>query len=165
MIRTLTLAAAAATLSLPVLACDGFEVHDSYARAAGMMAQSGAAFMVLRNTGDADCHIVAVRSDIGERTELHTHREDDQGVMRMVELEDGIDLPAGSDHLMARGGDHVMFLGLSRPMAQGEPVEVTFVFDDGAEHSVSVKIDNERQPEGHGHSQGHQHGHQHGTRN
>ncbi|WP_209426453.1 copper chaperone PCu(A)C [Pararhodobacter sp. SW119] len=160
MFRNFSLAAAAALFAAPALACDGFEVRDAYARATGAMAQAGAAFMSLHNTGSRDCHVVAVRFNAAARTELHTHQEDDRGVMRMVEIDAGIPLPAEGVRVLDRGGDHVMFLGLTRPFAQGDTIEVTFVFEDGAERTVPVTVDNERQPGGHGHS--HSHGHSHG---
>ena len=165
MFRTLPLAAAAALLAMPALACDGFEAHDPYARASTMMSQSGAAFMVLRNHGDSDCRVVGARSDVAQRVELHTHIEDDQGVMRMVEVEGGFALPAGGEHALERGGDHVMFLGLNRPLEQGDVIALTLIFEDGAEANLDVPVDNERQPMGHGHSNGHSHGHSHGHGN
>lgn len=160
MFRTFTAASVAALFALPALACDGFEAHDAYARTSTAMSQSGAAFMVLHNHGDTDCHITGVRSDISARTELHTHIEDAQGVMRMVEVEEGFLIPADGEHILQRGGDHVMFMGLNRTLAQGDVVEVTFVFADGTESSVAVTVDLERQPQAqaHGHSHSHSHG-------
>lgn len=163
MFRSIPLAALAACLSLPALACQGFEAHDAYARTSGPTAQSGAAFMVLHNRGDQDCQITDVRSGVSARTELHTHSEDAQGVMRMLRIEGGIALPAGSDHAMERGADHVMFLGLNGPLEQGTAFPVTFVFADGAESTVTVTVDSERRPEagGHDHSQMQGHGQSH----
>lgn len=160
MFRTFTAASVAALFALPALACDGFEAHDAYARTSTAMSQSGAAFMVLHNHGDTECHITGVRSDISARTELHTHIEDAQGVMRMVEVEEGFLIPADGEHILQRGGDHVMFMGLNRTLAQGDVVEVTFVFADGTESSVAVTVDLERQPQAqaHGHSHSHSHG-------
>ncbi len=153
------LAAATALVTLPALACDGFEVHEPYARAAHGMAQSGAAFMIIHNHGTEDCHITGARSDVAQRVELHTHIEDDQGVMRMVEIEEGFALPVDAEVVLERGGDHVMFLGLNRPLEQGAAVEVTFVFADGAEATVEVPVDNERPAGAQSHSHDHSHDH------
>lgn len=161
MFRTLSAAAAAALSALPALACDGFEAHEAYARTATGMSQSGAAFMVIHNHGSSDCHIASVRSDVAAATELHTHVTDANGVMRMVHVTEGFPLPAGGELILERGGHHVMFLGLTRPLNDGEEVEVTFVFADGAERTVRVPVDSARQPGGHGH--GHGHGHSHGN--
>ena len=160
MFRTLIAASAASLFALPALACDGFEAHDPYARASTGMAPSGAAFMVLHNHGDTDCHITGARSEIAVRTELHTHSEDDQGVMRMIHVEEGFPLPAGGELLLERGGHHVMFMGLNRTLNQGDELEVTLIFADGAEKTVDVTVDLER--EAHGHEDAHHHGDSHG---
>ncbi|WP_333828198.1 copper chaperone PCu(A)C [Pararhodobacter sp.] len=157
MFRTFTAASVAALFALPALACDGFEVHEAYARTSTAMSQTGAAFMVIQNHGDTDCHITGVRSDIAARTELHTHSEDAQGVMRMIHVEEGFALPADSELVLERGGNHVMFMGLNQTLAQGDVVEVTFIFADDTEATVDVTVDLERQPGAHGHSHGHSH--------
>ena len=160
MFRTVIAASVAALFALPALACDGFEAHDAYARASTAMATSGAAFMVLHNHGDTDCHITGARSEIAARTELHTHSEDDQGVMRMLHVEEGFALPAGGELRLERGGHHVMFMGLNRALNQGDDLEVTLIFADGAEKTVDVIVDLER--EAHGHDDSHHHGDSHG---
>jgi len=160
MIRMFSLAAVAAVSALPALACEGFEVHDGYVRTSTAMSQSGAAFMILRNTGSADCHVTGARSAVSARTELHTHVFDANGVARMVEVEEGFPLPAGGERVLQRGGDHVMLMGLPQPLVQGQAVAITFVFADGSEQLVEVPVDSERTP---GQSGGHSgHGHNHG---
>ncbi|MCB1359978.1 MAG: copper chaperone PCu(A)C [Rhodobacter sp.] len=163
MIRTISLAAFAASLAMPALACDGFSVHDAYARSSTPMSPSGAAFMVMHNEGTTDCRVVGARSDIAERTELHTHISDANGVMQMRQV-DGFDVPAGGDHALQRGGDHVMFMGLHAAMEQGAEFPVTLVFADGSEFVATVTVDNERQPmQGMGMQHGQQmHGQMHG---
>jgi periplasmic copper chaperone A len=144
MFRTLSFAAVAALGALPALACDGLSVSDPFARASGVMAQSGAVFMTLKNEGGADCRLVAARSDISDRLELHTHEEDDAGVMRMIEIEGGIVIPAGGERRLERGGDHVMFMGLTRAIEHGETIYMTLVFEDESEIEIAVPVDMER---------------------
>lgn len=148
MLRTFSLAAAAALLAMPAFACDGFEAHDAYARSSTSMSQSGAVFMMMHNHGDTDCRLTAARSDVAQRVELHTHLADDNGVMRMVEVEEGFALPAGGEHTLARGGDHVMLMGLHDALEQGESLTLTLVFEDGSETELEVTVDNERMPMG-----------------
>ncbi len=153
-------AAVAASFALPAFAQD-IHVTDPYARAAHGMAQSGAAFMTILNQGDTDRRIIAVRSDAAQRVELHTHIEDDQGVMRMVEVEEGFLIPAQGEFALARGGDHIMFLGLTQPFVQGEEIAVTLVFEEGDDVEITIPVDMERAAD-HSHSHGHSHGHDHG---
>lgn len=153
-------AAFAALIALPAFACDGLEVADPFARSAHGMARSGAAFMQIANTGQQDCRLVAARSDVAERVELHTHIEDDAGIMRMVAVEEGFLIPAGGAHMLARGGDHIMFLGLREAFAQGDEILVTLVFEDGSETELLIPVDMERAAT-HGAEHGHSHSHSH----
>lgn len=159
MFRSFTAASIAALFALPALACDGFDIHDAYARSSTPMSQSGAAFMVIHNHGDTDCHIIGASSEIAARTELHTHFEDDQGVMHMIHVEEGFPLPADVELILDRGGHHVMFMGLNQTLAQGDVIDVTFEFADGSEQAVEIPVDLERQPDAHDHSHDHSHEH------
>ncbi|MEM8555882.1 MAG: copper chaperone PCu(A)C [Pseudomonadota bacterium] len=151
----LTLAAATASF-----ADDGIMVEDAYARASTSMAKSGAAFMVIKNMGASDDRLVSASSPIAERVELHTHKEDANGMMKMMEVEEGFAIPAGGMHKLGRGGDHVMFLGLNTSLEQGDTVEVTLTFEQAGDMTMTIPVDLERM-DGHGHG-GHGHGHGHG---
>ncbi len=129
-------------------------VTDAYARASGPAAQSGAIFMLIENHGATDDRLIAAATDAAERVELHTHLEDANGVMRMVELEDGMPIAAGGTHELARGGDHVMLLGLTRPLTHGDTLDLTLTFEVAGEVEVEIPVDLERMPQprhGHGH--------------
>lgn len=160
MTRFFLAATVAAIAAMPVLAADGVQVIDPYARASTAMSQSGAAFMRFENHSDTDRRLVGARSDVAERVELHTHSEDANGVMRMFEVEGGFLIPANGAYLLERGGDHLMFLGLSRPLEHGDDVTVTLVFEQGDEMDITIPVDLERMPS-HGHSPGHSDGHSH----
>ncbi len=151
MIRTTFAVLVSAALALPALAGDAaITVGDPYARASSPTAKSGAAFMVLTNTSDADDRLIGATSDAAQRVEIHTHLEDANGVMRMVEVEDGIALAAGTSHMLARGGDHIMFMGLTQPFVDGETVTVTLEFETAGEMTVDIPVDLNRRPGDHG---------------
>lgn len=144
--KTLFAGLAAAAFALPAFAGSEITVDDAYARASGVNAKAGAAFMVIGNAGDEDDRLIGVRSDIAVRVELHTHRETADGVMQMMHVPDGFAVPAGGEHALMRGGDHVMFMGLNRAMAHGSTVTVTLVFEKAGEIVVDIPVDLERQP-------------------
>jgi copper(I)-binding protein len=140
---------AACAIALPLAAfAQSMTVTDAYARASGPSAISGAAFMMLTNTGPQPDRLVSASSPVAERVELHTHLEDANGVMRMVEVEDGFVVPAGGSHALARGGDHVMFLGLTVPFEQGAMIPVTLIFELAGSLEIEVPVDLTRMPKG-----------------
>lgn len=144
--RKLTLAGAALALSaIPALA--EIEIRDAYARSASPAAKSGAAFLVIENTGDTDDRLIGAMSDAAELVELHTHSEDETGMMRMRPVEEGFAIPAGSRHVLSRGGDHVMFMGLTEGWEDGDTVRVTLTFENAGERVVEIPVDTTRAPE------------------
>ena len=144
MIPKFLLTAALLAFASPVLAADGVTIVDPYARVMGANAKTGAAFMVIENHADADDRLIGAASDVAERVELHTHKADANGTMRMMEVPEGFPVPAHGDHALARGGDHVMLLGLKRPLAQGDTFTVTLTFERSGEVTVEVPVDLER---------------------
>ena len=121
-------------------------VTDAYARVARPNAPTGAAFMEITNsTGTAD-RLIEARSDVAKRVELHTHIEQGDGIMVMTRLEEGIAFGPGASHAMKRGGDHVMLMGLTMPLSQGDVIQVTLVFENAGEITVSIPVDNTRAP-------------------
>ncbi|WP_323766723.1 copper chaperone PCu(A)C [Marinovum sp.] len=141
-------AALAATCLATIALAEDILIEDAYARASNPRA--GAAFMVIHNHGSEDDRLIDVRSDAAARVELHTHQDMGDGVMKMIHVEEGIALPAGGSHALARGGDHVMFMGLTAPFEQGATVAVTLTFERAGEIDLAIPVDLERQPQAHG---------------
>ena len=156
--KFLRAALAALCLGLPAQeAAAEIMVADPYARAATANAPTGAAFMVLMNHGTHDDRLIAARSPAAARVELHSHDAGADGVMRMGPIAGGIPLPAGGSHILARGGDHLMFLGLTRPFEQGARIPLTLVFEKAGEITLEIPVDLTRKPgaEVHGGHGGH----------
>ena len=143
-IRTLALAGISSLALAPAAFAD-IEINDAYARSSGPMAMAGAAFMEITNTGAEDDRLIAARADVSKRVELHTHIAGDDGVMKMREVEGGFPVPAGSTHMLQRGADHVMFMGLTTKFEQGMTFPVTLVFEKAGEVVVDIPVDLERQ--------------------
>jgi len=123
-------------------------VDDAYARASNKMA--GAAFMAVMNHTGVDDRLISVSSEIAKRTELHTHMDMGDGVMKMSHVEDGFAIAAGETHMLQRGGDHVMFMGLTQELKQGDSISLTLTFEKAGEIVVEVPVDLERKPAGGG---------------
>lgn len=138
------LIAAALFAASPALAAD-ITINDAYARSASPAAKSGAAFMEIVNTGTEDDRLIAAASDAAAKVELHTHKDMGDGVMKMMEVEEGFPVPAGGNHVLERGADHVMLMGLTGPMEQGETVTVTLTFEKAGDMVVEIPVDLERQ--------------------
>jgi periplasmic copper chaperone A len=147
-IRTLA-AVTAACLSLATFTTaataqdhpEAMHVHDAYARLSPM---SGAVFFMIHNNGATDDRLIGARTDVAQKAEVHTHSEDANGVMTMGEIEGGVALPAGEMHAFERGADHIMLMGLTDGLKDGDVIPLTLIFESGAEMLVQVPVDNAR---------------------
>lgn len=143
-IRTLLAATALALLPLGAMAQEHPEeihAHDAYARIGN---GSGAVFFMIHNNTDKDLVITGAHTDIAKLAELHSHSEGADGVMKMAKIEGGVPLPAGDMHEFARGGDHVMLMGLTGKPVDGDSFDLVLEFDDGSEFTLPVVVDNAR---------------------
>lgn len=157
--KTIFYAAAAVLVPFAAAAHDGMAVEDAYARSANP--KSGAIFMLLENHRKVDCTLKTVSSDVAERVMLHSNQDVD-GVMKMQEMGDGLTISAESEHLLQRGGDHVMLMGLKAPLEDGQTIKVSLDFGDCGTEEVDVPVDNQRQEGAEASDEGaHDHGEDH----
>lgn len=119
------------------------EIMDAYARSAGESAKAGGAFMIINNTGEEDVTLIGGQTDYAARTEIHTHAMTAEGVMKMSKVEGGLKIPAGQCVALARGGYHVMMMGLTKPMIDGDMMKLSLEFENADPVDFEVKIDSQ----------------------
>lgn len=131
-------------------------VSNAWSRATPGGAPNGAAFFEITAKGAAGDKLVAAKSDVADRVELHNHIHEG-GVMKMRQV-DAIPVPAGGTVKLEPGGFHVMLLGLKRPLKAGDELKLTLVFEKAGEMGItaSVKPIGAKGPDGHN-GGGHKH--------
>lgn len=137
---------------------DGIDVDDAWARATVEGMTMGGAFMEIKNETRTDDALIGGSSPVSERVEVHTH-VNDNGVMRMREVKGGIPLPKGREVALKPGSYHVMFMGLKRPLKEGEKFPLTLKFKNAKPKTVEVEVKTAPK-QGHGHH-GYNHDHKH----
>ena len=130
-------------------------ISDAYARSSGPLAKAGAAYMKIMNNSEGSDRLMGVQSDIAKKTELHTHLKDDNGVMKMVHLDEGIKIGPMKDHSLAPGGEHIMFMGLKEPFETGKIIPLTLLFEKAGEVGIEVIVDQDRKEKKYSHSHTH----------
>ncbi|MFV0451106.1 MAG: copper chaperone PCu(A)C [Propioniciclava sp.] len=115
-----------------------FAVTDAWVKATdeGMTG----AFGVLSNSGDRDIQVIGATSDAAGMVELHEVVENDDGEMTMREKTGGFLIPAGSEHTLEPGADHVMLMQLTDPLEAGDEVTITLSFADGSTADVTATV-------------------------
>tara|TARA_Y100001970_G_C13887130_1_gene676805 strand:- start:16 stop:474 length:459 start_codon:yes stop_codon:yes gene_type:complete len=135
----------------PILSAGQIVISDAYARSAGPLAKAGAAYMKIMNHSDESDRLIGVQSDIAKKTELHTHLKDDNGVIRMVRIDEGIEIGSMKEHRLVRGGQHIMFMGLKEAFKTGKIIPVTLFFEIAGEVGVEIVVDQARNEKKHSH--------------
>ena len=167
--KKIALALSAALLCQMAMA-KGIQTGAAYARPTVEGQNAGGVFVNLKNTDKKDNVLVgaSVQPSIADSTELHTHINEN-GVMKMREVKDGIPLPAGKTQKLEPGGYHVMLMDLKQPLTVGKTFPLTLKFKDGSSKQVTVrvrKMQDTMMKHDHGHDHGghdHNHGgHDHG---
>lgn len=113
------------------------EVQDPWARAS-LKGRTGAAYMTLLNPTDTPDRLLKAASDVAETVELHAHLHEG-GVMRMRPVQ-AIEVHPGEPAVLAPGGLHIMLIGLTRDLRQGETIRLTLTFEMAGEMTVEVPV-------------------------
>ena len=142
-LRHLALAALVAILALPAFALDyklgAIEIVQPWTRATPPTAESGGGYLVLKNTGTTPDRLIAVKSPAADKAEIHEMKMDGN-IMRMREVEKGIEIPPGATVELKPGGFHVMFMGLRAPFAKDTKVPLTLVFEKAGSIDVDLMV-------------------------
>lgn len=136
--KTTILAATFAALAPLSTLAAGIMAMEPFAFATAPTAKAGGAYVSLMNHGPAD-RLIDAKGDIAKRIEIHEHLKDGD-VMRMRQVEGGLELPEGGMIEMGPGGYHVMLMGLKGPLVEGEKFPLTLIFESGTEMAVEVSV-------------------------
>jgi copper(I)-binding protein len=79
-------------------------------------------------------------TDISNRFELH-EMSLDNGVMKMREVGQGVEIKPGEKVEFKPGGYHVMFMGLKQQLVQGQHFKATLQFEKAGKVDVDFVIE------------------------
>lgn len=135
--KKLALATLLALLPVAVFAAD-MDISGAVLKASPKVANAGAGFVTIKNNTQVDDTLVGAEADISKTVELHTHIHDGD-VMRMRKV-DSIAVPAGGAAELKPGGDHIMFINLNKPLAEGDKVPVTLIFAKSGRQTIEMPV-------------------------
>ena len=116
------------------------QIEQPWARATPKGATIGAGYMKITNTGTEPDRLVGGSVSFAGRFEVHSMTME-QGVMKMREVKDGLEIKPGETVELKPGGYHVMFVDLKAPLKQGEDVTVTLKFAKAGTVEVKYPVE------------------------
>lgn len=133
--KKIVLAAAAFWLAASAHAGD-IAVTKAWARATAPGQEVGAAYFDIVSKSPA--RIVKAESPAAASTEIHTMAMKNS-VMEMRKI-DSLELPAGKTVSLAPGGNHIMLIGLKKPLKEGNKIAVTLTVEKAPKLQEKVEV-------------------------
>lgn len=146
--KSIALALTAALFGLSVSASladeyklGALEIDHPYARATPPNAPVSGGYMTIRNTGDEADRLISGEAAFAKRVEIHEMSMDGD-VMKMREIDGGLEIPAGGEVTLKPGGFHVMFIGLDDQLMEGETRPATLTFENAGSIELEFSVKN-----------------------
>ena len=114
------------------------DIIDPWSRATPKGASVAAGYMKITNTGTSPDRLVSGTSDAASTFEVHEMTMED-GVAKMRPLKGGLEIKPGETVELKPGSFHVMLMGLKNPLAAGDHVKATLVFEKAG--TINIEYD------------------------
>lgn len=99
----------------------------------------GAFYITITNNGDEPDRLLSAETEMADVVEVHNVEMKD-GVMQMMPMHDGLEVPAGETITFEPGGYHVMMIGITESLLDGEEFTATLHFEHAGEVEITVPI-------------------------
>ncbi|WP_421761873.1 copper chaperone PCu(A)C [Devosia sp.] len=126
-------------LAMALVVAGSLEISNGYTRATLPKAPVGGGYITVVNKGTEADRLISVTSPFAKSVSLHDMKMDGT-MMKMAEMPDGIEIPAGSTVTLAPGGLHMMFMGLTQPFVEGQSVPVTLAFEKAGSVEIQLTV-------------------------
>ena len=117
------------------------EIHHPASKATLPGQPVGGGFMTITNNGGEADRLVSIPApDVSDDVQIHEMAMEND-VMKMRQLPDGVEIPAGAKVELKSGGLHVMFMKIKHPFKEGEKFKATLNFEKAGKIDVDFKIE------------------------
>ena len=114
-------------------------ITDPWSRATPKGASVAGGFMKITNNGAAPDRLIGGSSDVAASFEVHQMSMAD-GVARMRPVQGGLEIKPGESVELKSGSLHGMFVGLKKPLAAGDRVKATLLFEKAGKVDVEFDV-------------------------
>lgn len=123
-----------------VVKAGSLEIVHPWSRATPGGAKVAGGYVTVTNKGVAADRLLAAAADgISATADIHESGMKD-GVMSMKRV-DGVAVPAGGSLTLKPGSWHIMFMGLKRPLKQGETFTGSLTFEKAGKVAVEFTVE------------------------
>ena len=114
-------------------------IHNPTIRATPPNAPVSGGYMKIVNSGTSADRLIGGSVSFAGKVEIHEMTMDND-IMKMRKLAQGLEIPAGGEVILKRGGFHVMFMKMSEQMKTGEVRKVKLMFQNAGEVEIMFEV-------------------------
>jgi copper(I)-binding protein len=136
---TLLLAVSAQAALAKDFHAGSLDIAGAWSRATPKGASVGAGYVTIKNTGTAPDRLIGGIADVAAKFEVH-EMSMDNGVMKMRPVQGGLEIKPGETVELKPQGLHIMFVGLKKPLKQGDQIKATLEFEKAGKVEVDFDV-------------------------
>ena len=114
-------------------------ITGAFTRAMLPQAKVAGGYLVIENKGTMPDRLVGGATAAAQVVQIHEMKMEGD-MMKMKEVEGGLEIPAGGKVELAPGGFHVMLMGVGTPFKEGECLELTLKFEKAGDVPVLLNV-------------------------
>jgi periplasmic copper chaperone A len=126
-------------MDVAVVELGPLKISDAFVKAMLPGQPAGAGYLTVENTGGEADRLISVTSDASPDVEIHEMKMEGD-VMKMRQLSEGLDIPAGGKVELKPGGYHLMFMDVESPFEEGETLKVNLNFEKAGEVQIELPV-------------------------
>jgi hypothetical protein len=114
-------------------------IEHAWSRQSPMGGSVAAGFMIITNAGSEDDRLVKATASISTNVQIHDMKMEGD-VMKMVELPEGVVIPAGATVELKPRSLHIMFMDVTTPAKEGDIITGTLVFERAGTAEIEYEV-------------------------
>lgn len=114
-------------------------IEQPWSRATPKGAPVAGGYLKVTNTGATPDRLVGGSFALANKAEVHEMKMQD-GVMKMAELPNGLEIPAHGTVQLSPGGYHLMFMGLKDQVTEGQRIAGSLTFEKAGTVNVDFQV-------------------------
>ena len=99
----------------------------------------GGGYLTVQNTGSEADRLLSITSPSSPDVQIHEMKMEGD-VMKMRQLAEGLEIPAGGKVELKPGGSHLMFMSVPEPFKEGGMVKIMLKFEKAGGVEVSLPV-------------------------
>ncbi|EJF85462.1 copper chaperone PCu(A)C [Bartonella rattimassiliensis] len=115
------------------------EILNPWTRETPRGIRVGSGYLYIINHSNTPDRLVSISTNGVKTTEIHSMAVVND-IMKMEKMHNGIEIPGNGEITLKPGGDHIMFMGLSKPFKLGDKISAKLTFEKAGTIHVDFSV-------------------------